>query len=81
MSTVTTKGQVTIPTNIRKLLGISSGDKIYFETDSTIPSIKIRKISSSITEELAGSLSSPVGYIDLDTVRKKVGSELGKRYK
>jgi antitoxin PrlF len=32
-STVTSKGQITIPRDVRKLLGIESGDKVRFNVD------------------------------------------------
>lgn len=81
ISTVTIKGQVTIPTSIRKLLSISAGDKVYFETDSTTPSVKVRKVAGSVVDELSGSLHSPIGYVSIDTAREKAGLELGKKYK
>jgi AbrB family looped-hinge helix DNA binding protein len=32
-STVTSKGQITIPRDVRKVLGIESGDKVRFNVD------------------------------------------------
>lgn len=79
VSTVTTKGQVTIPEPLRRKFNISVGDKIYFEPEPSGPEIKIKKITS-VTDQLAGSLSSSVPYADMETVRVKVGRELGKQY-
>ena len=52
-TTVTTKGQVTIPIEIRKALGIEPHDKIEFVLEGD--EARIRKRRSKI-RELAGSL-------------------------
>jgi antitoxin PrlF len=43
MSQVSSKGQVTIPKEIRESLGISEGDRIVFETDGS--RVTLRKVS------------------------------------
>lgn len=82
ISTVTTKGQATIPEEIRRLLSINIGDKIVFF--DPIPGKKqtmIQVLSQSDTvDSLFGSLKTNVPYVDMKTVREKVGSELGKKY-
>ena len=42
VSTVTVKGQVTIPKEIREIMGIAEGDRIIFQTESD--NIVIKKI-------------------------------------
>lgn len=82
MSTVTTKGQATIPEEIRRLLNINIGDKILFL--NPIPKKKQTIIQvipqSSSVDRLFGSLKTNVPYADMKTVRKKVGSNLGQKY-
>ena len=34
-ATVTSKGQITVPHEIRRLLGIRAGDRLLFESDET----------------------------------------------
>ncbi|MDA8333675.1 MAG: AbrB/MazE/SpoVT family DNA-binding domain-containing protein [Peptococcaceae bacterium] len=42
-ATVTTKGQVTIPVDIRKAMNIREGDQLFFEMDCDV--VKVRKLS------------------------------------
>lgn len=82
ISTVTTKGQATIPEEIRRLLNIKIGDRIIFL--DTVPEKKqtmIRVLSQTDTvDSLFGSLKTDVPYADMKTVREKAGLELGKKY-
>lgn len=82
ISTVTTKGQATIPEEIRRLLNIKIGDRIIFL--DPIPKKKqtiIQVISQSeVIDSLFGSLKTNVPYADMKTVREKIGSELGMKY-
>ena len=79
-STVTTKGQATFPQDLRLMLGIKPGDKLYFEADLQTKTIKVKKASKSIVDELAGCLPSKMGYVDLKTVREVAGRKLGEFY-
>ncbi len=83
ISTVTTKGQATIPEEIRRLLNIEIGDKILFlkpipEKKQTIIQVVPK---SNAVDRLFGSLKTNVPYADMKTVRKKLGSKLGQKYK
>lgn len=42
VSSVTSKGQVTIPKDIRDALGVTEGDKIFFQADGD--TVTIRKV-------------------------------------
>ena len=43
---VTSKGQVTVPFEIRRALGVRAGDKLEFETDGTACSVRpVRTVS------------------------------------
>jgi len=79
-STVTSKGQVTVPESVRLFLGIVPGDRLYFEVEPENEVAKIRKTPKSIVSELAGSLHSSVPYTDISIVRDKVGKAIGKYY-
>jgi antitoxin PrlF len=56
-STVTSKGQVTIPLEIRKLLGVRPHDKIAFVVDGG-NMVRIRR-TGSVVERTAGALKGP----------------------
>lgn len=56
-STVTSKGQATIPAPIRKRLGIKTGEKIIFESNGQGVTIKTH---IQMVNELAGSLKPKV---------------------
>ena len=79
-STVTSKGQATIPEAVRSYLGIVSGDSLYFEVEPGEKIVKIRRMPKSVVEELAGSLHSSVPYMDISLARQRAGEELKKIY-
>lgn len=80
-STVTSKGQVTVPESVRMYLGIVPGDSLYFEVDPETNIARISKAPKSGVEELAGSMKSSVPFEgDMDVVRDKVWKEVGKMY-
>ena len=79
-SVVTTKGQVTIPQDLRLMLGISPGDRLYFEGDLQTKTARVKKASQSVVDELAGSLKSPFGYVPISIARQKAGEALAKKY-
>ena len=83
VSTITTKGQTTIPEEIRELLNIQIGDKVVFkEPDPQKKQVIVEVISKeNIIDELYGSLKTPVPYIDMKTARKRAGILLGRKYK
>jgi len=56
-SKITTKGQVTIPQKMRKLLGIRAGDRVAFEIDDE-GKVMVRKVDSRVS--MAGVLSDRI---------------------
>ena len=81
MTTITTKGQVTIPEAVRRALAVSIGDKVAFirvEKDSKEATIRV--ISTSVVDQLAGSLKNAVPYMPQAEVRKILARERAKRY-
>jgi antitoxin PrlF len=43
---ITSKGQITVPHEIRKLLGVKPGDRLLFESDGTRTEVKpVRTVS------------------------------------
>lgn len=81
MTTITTKGQVTIPESVRRALDASVGDKVAFvrvERESKEATIRI--ISTSVVDQLAGSLKTSVPYMPQGKVRKILARVRAKRY-
>lgn len=82
LTTITTKGQVTIPFEVRQMLNIKIGDKVSFTTiEPDTKEIMIKIIPSSVVDQLAGSLSSKIKYSDFKKVREIAGKLLGEKYK
>jgi antitoxin PrlF len=57
LTVVTRKGQVTIPAEIRKALGIKEGDKVAFVVEDN--QVKLTR-KGSIVEQTAGALKSDI---------------------
>ncbi len=51
-STMTEKGQVTIPVRMRKMLGIRKGEKVIFEADGE--KVIVRKAETNPVEDIVG---------------------------
>lgn len=81
VTTITTKGQVTIPEFVRTALMAKVGDKVAFSNISFKERVAVIKvIPKSIVEELAGSLSSKVKESNYKKARKEAGKMLLKKY-
>ncbi len=82
LTTVTTKGQVTIPEIVRQSLGIKVGDKVSFtKMMPTYKEILIKIIPSSIVKEFSGSLSSKIKVSNHKKVRRELKKFMAKKYK
>lgn len=74
VSTVTSKGQVTIPAEIRRRLHIQEGDRVEFvQTNGTIGIVPVQSSSPSVEPPEIADLPS-------DSVVRRV-YEIGARYK
>lgn len=81
MTTITTKGQVTIPEPVRRVLEAGVGDKVaFFDVKKASKEATIRVISTSVVEQLAGSLKTSVPYMPQGKVRKILARKRAKRY-
>lgn len=83
ITTVTTKGQSTIPEEVRTALGIQAGDKtIYRNADPVKRQYVVEVVSTrNVVERLAGSLKSDVPYMNMNKARDIAGRALGEKYK
>lgn len=81
MTTITTKGQVTIPEAVRSALGASAGDKVVFsDVVKKTKEVRVKIIPSRSVEELYGSLKTSVAYVPHEKAREIAARVLGKRY-
>lgn len=85
LAKVTSKGQVTIPVAIRKMLGIREGDKLLFVEDgekvvlmnaSTNALLKVQEAFKGVAEELG--VKNEQDVVDLV---KEIRTERGAQYK
>lgn len=82
LTTITTKGQVTIPEAVRQALQIKIGDKVAFtKVLPTSKEVVIKIISTTAVNELSGSLSTKVKETDSKKARSSAGKLLIKKYK
>lgn len=81
LTTITTKGQVTIPQIIRQQFGVQAGDKVIFgQIFPDKKQIVIRIMPKDIVNQVYGSLNSPVRFTKLRTARQKAGKLLAEKY-
>ena len=75
-STVTTKGQTTVPEAIRKALGLAAGKRLVWELRNAEqraePQLVVRP--SRPLSELAGSLASEVAFPGIEKEKEKVAA-------
>lgn len=75
-SVLTSKGQITIPKSIRKLLKLKAKDKIIFVPDGD--HIIMVPVKENILD-LYGSVKHKGGPLDFKKLRKKVTSEVARK--
>jgi AbrB family looped-hinge helix DNA binding protein len=77
IATLTSKGQVTIPKEIREALAIGEKDRIlFFVEGERAVIVPLRKRSVS---ELYGSLPATRPYPGMGAIREEIRRELGER--
>ena len=75
-STVTSKGQVTIPVEMRRALGVRPGDRLLFNIHAEGASITVlHRVKLS---ELAGSLPAGAAYAGTQAERTAVRADRGR---
>jgi AbrB family looped-hinge helix DNA binding protein len=69
-ATITSKGQITVPAEIREKLGVKAGDRLHFRlTESgklTVTPIRRRSIFDGLDELKLPSIGRPVTKEDID---------------
>lgn len=69
-STVTTKGQVTIPKQIMNILNIDKGDRVEFVVDAN-GTVTIWPVTSDVTK-LKGLVPKPKNYVSLEDMKNAI---------
>lgn len=80
ISRVTSKGQVTIPAEVRKALNIEQGDDLLFEVASD-KAARLRVVKRQRLSDFQGTLRATRPFPGKEVVREAVGRALGKRAK
>ncbi len=81
-TTITTKGQVTLPQDLRLALAVQTGDLAIFESvnfEDKTATVKIIP-TQNIIDDLYGSLKTDVKYKGLDWEMKMAQKALAKKY-
>ena len=79
-ATITSKGQITIPKDVRNILHLESGGKVDFFINDNGEAV-MRSLSKT-TEEVFGILSSPKRRkVSVKEMDKKLRNTLKKRWK
>ncbi len=75
-STITTKGQITIPKDIRNFLNIDKGDRVEFLVGAN-GSVTILPVTTDITA-LKGLVPKPQEYVSLNDVKNAIRNQGGR---
>ncbi len=76
-STLTSKGQTTIPKDVRKRLNLHPGDRLEFVIDEDG---RVLVLSASIdASELAGMLKPPVRPVSVEDMNRAIRKRGGRR--
>jgi antitoxin PrlF len=66
-STVTSKGQITLPRKVRQTLGLDAGDKVDFvEVEGGCKLVPLRKDVRALKGRFAGRVERPVTLEEMD---------------
>lgn len=67
ISTVTSKGQITLPRNVRQTLGLDLGDKVDFvEIEGGFKLVPLRKDVRALKGKFSGRVIRPVTIKEMD---------------
>lgn len=75
-STVTSKGQITLPRDVRQALGLGVGDKVDFvEVEGGFKIVALRKDVRGLKGRFAGRVKRPVTIREMDDAIAKSAAE------
>lgn len=76
-STITKKGQITIPKSLRDVLGLKPASKVSFELEKNKKGIKIKKEQDIL--DLAGKFKPKGKVVNALKVREMMSKHYGRR--
>ncbi len=75
-STVTSKGQITLPRDVRRALGLDAGDKVDFvEVEGGYKLIPVREDVRALKGRFSGRVSTAKSLEDMDEVIARAAIE------
>ena len=75
-STVTTKGQITLPRDVRQALGLDAGDKVDFvEVEGGFKLVPLRKDVRALKGRFAGRVEQPVTIDEMEDAIAQAAAE------
>ncbi len=75
-STITSKGQITIPKDIRNILNVGKGDRVEFLVD-TNGAVTILPVTTDVTA-LKGLFPKPKKYVSLNNMKNAIREHGGR---
>ena len=76
-ATVTSKGQITIPVQVRKALGLEAGDRLMFELRDD--GLRVRALHRRKASELRGTVRSETRYVSREAERAAAADALARK--
>jgi AbrB family looped-hinge helix DNA binding protein len=76
-STLTSKGQLTIPKEVRDLMGLKPGDRFLFEVEDDVVRLKVQRRKT--LGDLKGSLSSERAYPGKEAERESAREHVSRK--
>jgi AbrB family looped-hinge helix DNA binding protein len=73
-ATVTSKGQVTIPVDVRNRLGLESGDRIEFSFNETTGRYEVFPATRSVSS-LKGIVKKPVSPVSIEDMNRAIAEK------
>lgn len=76
-ATVTSKGQITIPVDIRVGLGIETGDRINFVIDAELGRVVFLPVTKSVVS-LRGIIAKPDAPVSIEDMKATIKAKGGR---
>ncbi len=78
-ASITSKGQVTIPVKIRRLLSLNPGDRLLFETEGQ--EVRIRALPKRAVTDFLGAFKAAEPFPGKEALRDATAKSLARRHK
>jgi AbrB family looped-hinge helix DNA binding protein len=79
LATVTRGGQVTLPAEIRTLLGVKAGEKVAFAVDDGV--VRVERLEYQTVKDVSGKVPPLHPPLDWKEVEQIVKEERAERYR